>query len=445
MTRFDQALPAAVEAIRGAVGALPDRLHAVRDMTGSLTLVWPNTVPLDSKQAASLRASLHAAVGVWSAGPEQILVHDAELLDPEDVLRSPDARMVRIPRPDGSGNDQLVLVDRLVTNQEWLRTPMAETVGMKLCAAFSIKGGVGRTTAFAVWAWSMAREGKRVLVLDLDLEAPGIANVLSVQLPAHGVTDWMVEALAHEPDEQFLEECIQPWALNTELLGSVDILPAFGAKTQSYIEKLGRVFGSSFDAANGYAGFSERLHLLLDAVRRTGKYDVVLIDSRAGLHDIGASVVTRLGAEVLMFARDEAQSWLAYRQLFQHLRGSHAIKWNKQGDDTDLRWRLKMVGAQAEPEASARLAFVQRSYDCWLDLYDGFDEQKALVASDEFNLFSFAEDEIAAPHYPLMIPFDPRVRSFRFSSNDALPSWDLIASSYGPFLTAATARLFQPT
>jgi len=430
--------------ISTTLGSVPKGLHAVRDMTGSLTFVWPDDVPLDDNQVVALRNSLDAAVGEWSAGREQVLIRNADLLDPSDVLDSPDARRTRIPRLDGSGVDELILIDRLVTNQEWLRTPMPSIASLRICAAFSIKGGVGRTTAFAVWAWSLAREGKRVLVLDLDLESPGIANVLSADLPAYGVTDWLVEALAHRPDDLLLDECIQPWALNTELLGNVDILPAFGKRTQSYVEKLGRVFGSSFHPDTGYAGFSERLHLLLEAIQHTGKYDVVLIDSRAGLHDIGASVVTRLGAEVLMFARDEAQSWLAYRQLFQHLRGSHAIKWNKQSDDADLRWRVKMIGAQTEPEEAARLTFVQRSYDCWLDLYDAAGEQQDFVPGSEFDLFSFAEDDVMAPHYPFMIPFDPRVRSFRFSSKDVLPSWELVSSSYGPFLAAATARLFQP-
>jgi Mrp family chromosome partitioning ATPase len=429
--------------IRDVLGHIPKRLHAVRDMTGSLTFVWPDDPPLDDAKVAALRESLDAAIGSWSAGKEQILIRSEDLLDPDDVLDSPDARRIRVPRAGEADADDLVLIDRLVTNQEWLRTPMAPLAGMKICAAFSIKGGVGRTTAFAVWAWALAREGKRVLVMDLDLESPGIANVLSTELPAYGITDWLVEALAHRPDALLLEECIQPWALNTELVGVVDILPAFGTKTQSYVEKLGRVFGSSFDPDTGYTGFSERLHSMLEAIQHTGKYDIVLVDSRAGLHDIGASVVTRLGAEVLMFARDEMQSWIAYRQLFQHLRGSHAIKWNKQGDDTDLRWRLKMVGAQAEPEETARLTFVQRSYDCWLDLYDAPVEQQEFVPGSEFDLFSFAEDDIAAPHYPIMIPFDPRVRSFHFSGRDVLPSWDLVSSTYGPFLKAATARLFQ--
>ncbi len=437
MIRFDEALPAGLDAIRSAMGGVPLGLHVVRDMSGSITWVWPEDEPLDEARFASLRIALHASIGDWSAGPEQVLIQQCDLIDSDDIFNSSDSRKARVSRRDGTGTDVLWVVDRLVTNQEWLREPLPLIDGVRLCSAFSIKGGVGRTTAFAIWAWAMAREGKRVLLLDLDLEAPGIASVLSSEVPAYGVTDWLVEALAHEPDILLLEDCIQPWFLNPDLSGSVHFLPAFGSKTLSYIEKLGRVFVSSFDPDSGYSGFSERLHRLLRAIQSTGNYDIVLIDSRAGLHDIGACVVTRLWAEVLMFARDEVQSWAAYGQLFRHLRDSHAIRWNQQADDSDLRWRLKMVGAQTAPEETARTAFLRRSYDQWLDLYDAAGE-----ATSEFDLFSFAQDDAAAPHHPLMIPFDPQVRSFRLNSVDALPAWELVRSIYGPFLDAATRRLF---
>ncbi|MBK9643792.1 MAG: tyrosine-protein kinase family protein [Deltaproteobacteria bacterium] len=39
---------------------------------------------------------------------------------------------------------------------------------------YSFKGGVGRSTAAAITALLMAREGRRILLVDLDLEAPGL-------------------------------------------------------------------------------------------------------------------------------------------------------------------------------------------------------------------------------------------------------------------------------
>ena len=39
---------------------------------------------------------------------------------------------------------------------------------------FSFKGGTGRTMALANVAWIMASQGKRVLVVDWDLDSPGL-------------------------------------------------------------------------------------------------------------------------------------------------------------------------------------------------------------------------------------------------------------------------------
>ena len=43
---------------------------------------------------------------------------------------------------------------------------------------YSVKGGVGRTTTAAVLAWQLAHNGQRVLVVDLDLESPGLSSAM---------------------------------------------------------------------------------------------------------------------------------------------------------------------------------------------------------------------------------------------------------------------------
>ena len=43
---------------------------------------------------------------------------------------------------------------------------------------YSYKGGVGRTLALANMATQMVRWGRRVLLVDFDLEAPGLDSML---------------------------------------------------------------------------------------------------------------------------------------------------------------------------------------------------------------------------------------------------------------------------
>ena len=51
---------------------------------------------------------------------------------------------------------------------------------MKTLMFYSYKGGSGRTVAAANVAAALAKHGRRVLIIDLDFEAPGLQYVLDV-------------------------------------------------------------------------------------------------------------------------------------------------------------------------------------------------------------------------------------------------------------------------
>src|SRR5262249_55632987 len=53
---------------------------------------------------------------------------------------------------------------------------------------YSYKGGVGRSMALANLAWILASNGNRVLVIDWDLEAPGLHRYFHPFLEAKGLT-----------------------------------------------------------------------------------------------------------------------------------------------------------------------------------------------------------------------------------------------------------------
>jgi hypothetical protein len=160
----------------------------------------------------------------------------------------------------------------------------------------------------------------------------------------------------------------------------------------------------------------------------------VLIDARAGLHDIGAAAVTQLGAEVFLFARDEPSSWDAYERLFDHLRMAHTVRWGMADDD--LRWRLKMVAAQLDGTEDAFEHWVNVSYESWSQFYD--DENDQIGSTPQ----TFERADSAAPHYPIPIFFDPRMRGLNFVTPGKRPEWNSIEGVFGGFLKGATARLF---
>ncbi|MEU0304110.1 FxSxx-COOH system tetratricopeptide repeat protein [Streptomyces sp. NPDC006175] len=167
---------------------------------------------------------------------------------------------------------------------------------------YSYKGGTGRTMALANTAWILAANGKRVLAVDWDLEAPGLHRFFHPFLDPStlgattGVIDliteyaWAATNPAQRADDWHRDYArIQPHAvsLTPEALGwefprggTLDFVSA-GRQNREYSATV-----STFDWDNFY----DRLgggHFF-DALRDDMKanYDYVLIDSRTGLSDI---------------------------------------------------------------------------------------------------------------------------------------------------------------
>lgn len=431
MVMFDNALGIAAGVISEHFGGqLPVPVHLVRDTSGTIVVVLRDD-SLPEHDWAVLANVLHTSLEQYSPGARRVLLRESDLIDPDDILCSPD----KVPALGVSG---LFLIDRLLTNQDWLRKPLSTRPPLPTLVAFSVKGGVGRSTALAMFAWHLARQGKRVLVVDLDLEAPGIGSMLLDNLPTYGLVDWLTESLNGGADESLLAQCVasSPISRNTE--GSVDVIPAYGADTGNYVAKLGRIYMPSASNDGRLIGLAERLQELLEAaVRLPSGPDVVLLDARAGLHDIGSAAVTRLGAEALLFARNDGQNWWAFGQLFEHLRNAKSVA-QGMGHDDDLRWKLKMVAAQTEPRMEARRAWVQASYSVWNRFYD--DESAA--ESDRFEPAVFDRDSSEAPHFPLFINFDSAVRSLILTTPDDEPDWPFIQGVFGEFFVGVEARLW---
>ncbi|WP_423371376.1 tyrosine-protein kinase family protein [Burkholderia sp. LMG 32019] len=430
MVMFDDVLEIAKAALLEKFGEHVPETYIVRDTTGAIVVILPDT-SLRDDEWDPLAQKLHENLEQYSPGLRRVLLKQSDLIDADDVIKSPD-------KVGALGMAGVYLIDRLVTNQDWLREPLTLTPPIPTAVAFSVKGGVGRSTALAMFAWYLSRQGKRVLVIDLDLEAPGIGSMLSSELPKFGLIDWLTEDLNGRGDRALLEQCVSRCPIDMDTDGIISVIPAYGQSTNNYISKLGRVYMPAVDEAGEMVGLADRLaRLLTVGASLDFAPDVILLDARAGLHDIGSAAVTRLGAEALFFARNDAQNWWAYGQLFDHLRKAKSVQ-QGMGNDDDLRWRLKMIGAQTEPREDARRAWVQASYDIWNRFYD--DETAGRNGDFEPQVFDRFSAE--APHYPLFVNFDPAVRSLSLTSPNAKPDWAFIQGVFGEFFDGVRARLW---
>lgn len=296
------------------------------------------------------------------------------------------------------------VVDRLATGANWaIITP--ETDSVPRIVFFSIKGGVGRSTALAASAWSLAQEGKRVLVLDLDLESPGLSSALlpPERQPMYGITDWLVEDLVDNADVVF-ESMVATSNLSHD--GEIHVVPAHGADHGEYIAKLGRVWMPKLLADGTREAWSSRLDRLLQALEERIQPDVVLIDSRSGIDEISSACITELGANlILLFSLEGKQTWNGYRMLFE--------QWLHAGVAQQIRERLQVVGAIV-PELD-RVGYLaglrEHSYEIFVDtLYDEIAPVKIGEVGRQLDGtwqvgglnegWNFDESDETAPHHP---------------------------------------------
>lgn len=173
---------------------------------------------------------------------------------------------------------------------------MDKPVPGTVCTFYSYKGGVGRSMALANVGVLLALAGKRVLLIDWDLEAPGLeeyfkrtARLIGDPLSVPGVVD-LLEAKVSKKDMDWHKCC-----LRAEFLGkSLDIISA-GSRTDDYRKRVQQLDWESLYSEHQVGNYINELR---DSWRKN--YDFVLVDSRTGVTDIG-DICTVLLPDIIVF------------------------------------------------------------------------------------------------------------------------------------------------
>jgi MinD-like ATPase involved in chromosome partitioning or flagellar assembly len=149
---------------------------------------------------------------------------------------------------------------------------------------YSFKGGVGRSTALAFVANRLATHGYRIVMIDFDLEAPGLSFAHPVEEPeatTYGVLDYVYQRyLTPEENIPEIEDCIRQ--INTSARGELYLIPA-GTYDEGYIHRLADLNIHAF-----YHSKENPIHQLLEDVKKSLDPDIILIDARTGFTEMGA-------------------------------------------------------------------------------------------------------------------------------------------------------------
>lgn len=237
-TTYDTSLRALIDGLQTSL--TPDEIQdglVLRDASGRLAFFARDAIP--EQRQAELETSLRASLGAYLR--DDLPIADASTPGVEPLFSDPGILQLVL------GELRIRLLDRRIVGADWVRGPLPEIVDdePRRIVFASLKGGVGRSTAIAVVAADAARRGRNVLVIDLDLEAPGIGSLLldADRTPAFGTLDYLVETGLQEVDDRELDEFVGTSAL-TDGAGLVHVVPVVGTRTKeapaNYMAKLSR-------------------------------------------------------------------------------------------------------------------------------------------------------------------------------------------------------------
>lgn len=199
---------------------------------------------------------------------------------------------------------------------------------------YSYKGGVGRSMALANMAELFYRAGLKVLMIDWDLEAPGLeiffkkAEQMDDILGQLGVIDMlltykeqMAQPLSVDDDEELqlppLEEFVTPIRGNGADLhttegaqaaseGKLDLLTAGDRSAENFEEYAQSVI--NFDWSDFYQNWEGERYIEWLRKQMKEQYDVILVDSRTGVTEMGGICTYHLADTIIMFCAPNRQN-----------------------------------------------------------------------------------------------------------------------------------------
>jgi len=179
---------------------------------------------------------------------------------------------------------------------------------------YSYKGGVGRSMALANIGYELARRKRRVLMVDWDLEAPGLEKYFStfpIDRSARGLLSLLLEyQRGANPDyTKYL------WTIPMQKGQSLHLLHSGRDNdTLNYSKELG-----NFDWDRFFTEQKGGLHLERLRERWLKDYDLILIDSRTGLSDASGICTILLPDIIIPMFTANYQSLFGIRDVVNYI------------------------------------------------------------------------------------------------------------------------------
>ncbi len=197
---------------------------------------------------------------------------------------------------------------------------------MKAISFFSYKGGVGRTLALTNMASRLVEFGKSVMILDFDLEAPGVPYKLGKYIKPENIKTGLVDYIFEFTDKGHLDD-IKKYVVKVPRGGNLDapmwLLPAGNNNGNEYWKKLSAISWNDLFYKEGGKG----LRFFIDLKERIKKEynpDFLLIDSRTGISELSGISLQILADEVVVLLVNNQENISGTEKVLSFIGGTNA-------------------------------------------------------------------------------------------------------------------------
>lgn len=196
---------------------------------------------------------------------------------------------------------------------------------MKTITFYSYKGGVGRSLTLSNIAMRLADLGKKVCIIDFDLEAPGLHLKFNNHIFESELNKGIVEYIADFQNKNFIPKTIIDYVTDLNysgtLNGSIKLIPAGAVYSEEYWENLSSINWKELFYSEDNNGISLLLHLK-ELIKKDLNPDFILIDSRTGITDISGIAMTLLADSVVTLAANNDENISGTARIIKSLKNN---------------------------------------------------------------------------------------------------------------------------
>jgi MinD-like ATPase involved in chromosome partitioning or flagellar assembly len=286
--------------------------------------------------------------------------------------------------------------------------------GGQIVSFYSYKGGAGRTMAVANVGCILANNGYKVLLIDWDLESPGLHRYFSPFLgdpdlkATAGVIDFA--RAAAERSQISLLECAVPIKMPLSGGGSIEFVSA-GRQDEQFQRRV-----NTFDWNMFYERGGNDL-IASERQRLKSRYDYVLIDSRTGVTDSSGICTTKLPDMLVTH----------FTLNHQSIEGTAGIVARAKSQRSDLK--VFPVPARVEygehDKLSTAIAFARRVFAPFLIHVQS--NRSAIEPTEQIRYWREVETPYVAYYafeeIPAVFKEEPGSRRGILAANERLASW----------------------